>query len=240
MKDWKGCRGLEPAVALLVENAMPPYLIGVESNDLQPFSASKMTMKTNSTGVTSGQAPRTMFETLTARLGDFVRAARERSIVITDDLLRKEARLILFGDDDPWNQTPVDHPEWLELFKKGYGLPSASATCGVTAATAPLPYQDYGLDPSTLDTNPSPFTPERMRQAAFFTSSLHPHEACGGLPYNPTIDQQGDSLAIPWSWQTPECLAEFSQMCETAQETTTVDATDDFSFDIIFSNENRT
>ncbi|EQB57487.1 hypothetical protein CGLO_02374 [Colletotrichum gloeosporioides Cg-14] len=29
-KDWKGCRGLEPAVALLVQNAMPPYLIGAD------------------------------------------------------------------------------------------------------------------------------------------------------------------------------------------------------------------
>jgi hypothetical protein len=40
MKDWKGCRGLDPAVAAQVTNAMPPYLIGNESKSPYPFSAS--------------------------------------------------------------------------------------------------------------------------------------------------------------------------------------------------------
>ncbi|KIW04158.1 uncharacterized protein PV09_04965 [Verruconis gallopava] len=40
MKDWKGCRGLDPAVAAQVTNAMPPYLIGNESLSPFPFSAS--------------------------------------------------------------------------------------------------------------------------------------------------------------------------------------------------------
>lgn len=31
MEGWKGCRGLELSVALLVQDAMPPYLIRVES-----------------------------------------------------------------------------------------------------------------------------------------------------------------------------------------------------------------
>lgn len=40
MRDWKGCRGLDPAVAAQVTNAMPPYLIGMESISPNPFSAS--------------------------------------------------------------------------------------------------------------------------------------------------------------------------------------------------------
>jgi hypothetical protein len=40
MKDWKGCRGLDPAVAAQVTNAMPPYLIGNEALSPFPFSAS--------------------------------------------------------------------------------------------------------------------------------------------------------------------------------------------------------
>lgn len=40
MKDWKGCRGLEPHVAIHVSNAMPPYLIANESRSPFPFSAS--------------------------------------------------------------------------------------------------------------------------------------------------------------------------------------------------------
>ncbi|CAO2655864.1 Nn.00g046670.m01.CDS01 [Neocucurbitaria sp. VM-36] len=40
MKDWKGCRGLDPHVAIHVSNAMPPYLIANESKSPFPFSAS--------------------------------------------------------------------------------------------------------------------------------------------------------------------------------------------------------
>jgi hypothetical protein len=40
MSDWKGCRGLEPAVAAQVTNAMPPYLIANEAKSPWPFSAS--------------------------------------------------------------------------------------------------------------------------------------------------------------------------------------------------------
>ena len=40
MKDWKGCRGLDPQVAIHVTNAMPPYLIANESKSPFPFSAS--------------------------------------------------------------------------------------------------------------------------------------------------------------------------------------------------------
>ncbi|RSL79410.1 hypothetical protein CEP51_007373 [Fusarium floridanum] len=41
----------------------------------------------------------------------------------TDEELRHQARWIAYGDDDPWNQTHADNPEWLERFKKGVGIP---------------------------------------------------------------------------------------------------------------------
>lgn len=45
--------------------------------------------------------------------------------------------------------------------------------------------------------------------------------------------QEGTAFPIPWAWQTPECLAEFSQMCETGQTAGPVD----LNFDMIFPNE---
>ena len=39
MRNWKGCRGLDPHVAQHVTNAMPPYLIANESKSPFPFSA---------------------------------------------------------------------------------------------------------------------------------------------------------------------------------------------------------
>jgi hypothetical protein len=40
----------------------------------------------------------------------------------TDEILQAEARRILYDDDDSWNQTAADNPEWLALFKKAHGI----------------------------------------------------------------------------------------------------------------------
>jgi len=37
-------------------------------------------------------------------------------------MLQQEARRILYDDDDSWNQTAADNPEWLSLFKKAHGI----------------------------------------------------------------------------------------------------------------------
>ncbi|KAK2036611.1 hypothetical protein LZ31DRAFT_636497 [Colletotrichum somersetense] len=42
--------------------------------------------------------------------------------VPTDEEIQYQARWILYGDDDPWNQTPADIAEWLADFKKQVGL----------------------------------------------------------------------------------------------------------------------
>ncbi|KAF5017463.1 hypothetical protein F66182_10607 [Fusarium sp. NRRL 66182] len=42
--------------------------------------------------------------------------------VPSDDELKYQARWIVYDDDDPWNQTPVDNAEWLQEFKRDVGL----------------------------------------------------------------------------------------------------------------------
>lgn len=200
MRDWKGCRGLEPAVALLVQHAMPPYLIGAESVDPEPFSGTRAALQTGE----PEEAQPTRFELLTAHLGEFVNQARAEATAITDEGLRQEARTFLYGDDDPLNHTPADNLSWLGLFKQGYGL------------TRPLEHQrDLSLPCIDLEgqyarmfpINSSPFTPEKMQQAARTDSTFTPLDRRGSTPNNPS----GDAV-VPWRWQTPECLAEFSQM----------------------------
>ncbi|KAL6909284.1 hypothetical protein GGI43DRAFT_420637 [Trichoderma evansii] len=134
MKDWKGDRGFEPSIAMLVQSAMPPYLIGAESLDIEPFSASKGVMKKMLTHP-GAQNPPNVFELLTARLGDFVTASRASGATINCDILRRQARLILYGDDDSLNQTPADNDQWLTLFKIGHGLASGSIQQHVAAPT---------------------------------------------------------------------------------------------------------
>lgn len=171
MKDWKGCRGFDAAVAAQITNAMPPYLIANEAKSPLPFSASNQasmahhhyyyqqyrgpgsdleavlpTMDLSSPStlgqVSTLQSPSnppqilpvdtaqypstspmtTCWEILTVRLGRFVKERLEQSVLITDDMLQHQARIILYNDEDPWNQTAADNPEWLELFKKAHGL----------------------------------------------------------------------------------------------------------------------
>lgn len=181
MRNWKGCRGLDPHVAMHVTNAMPPYLIANESISPFPFSASNSaSMKQHqvnsensgmeysmpdrsdlkptedlSAAYQEGRNPShlgpivlttpvdydktqsanrnpdaTCWEVLTLRLGKF---ARERIEThgpgsVTDAMLQSEARNILYGNDDPWEQTSADNPEWLDFFKKAHGIDTHAPT----------------------------------------------------------------------------------------------------------------
>ncbi|GAM89965.1 hypothetical protein ANO11243_080050 [Dothideomycetidae sp. 11243] len=141
MKDWKRCRGLDPQVAANVLNAMPPYLIGIESRSQIPFSAANnrfvcshsafpreaygeqeghTALDTNKAAAAFDPSKPTCWEILTVLLAKFVNEQIALGNIITDEALQSEARRLLYGDDDPWNQTPVDDSVWLDLFKKAY------------------------------------------------------------------------------------------------------------------------
>ncbi|KAF2840114.1 hypothetical protein M501DRAFT_915111, partial [Patellaria atrata CBS 101060] len=168
MKDWKGCRGFDEHVAMQVQNAIPPYLIGNEAKSPIPFSATNKTTwahnmtftkdleaiiptnydwsaqdgqsssagLTSSGGFTSPNQPgittpdtadmviarSTCWEILTTRLGQFVREQHALGNVVTDEMLQKHARVLLYDSDDEWNQTAADNAEWLQFFKQAHGL----------------------------------------------------------------------------------------------------------------------
>ncbi|KAH8764363.1 hypothetical protein F5883DRAFT_497981 [Diaporthe sp. PMI_573] len=226
IKAWKGCRGLEPAVALLVRNAMPPYLIGAEANNIEPFSASRAASQAPDAD-TSGPNMPSQFESLTARLGDYIKIAIDNFEPVTDDSIRREARMILYGDDDPWNQTPADNAEWLRLFKAGYGLASETpaqtfAGLGIMDSIA----GQWDTLPPMDSTIMAPFTFENMQHAATSSSADISLDFCGSA----LNGLHGDGLNVPWSWQTPECLAEFRQMnCMLSMNTTDFDESCDQS-----------
>ncbi|KAI9683784.1 MAG: hypothetical protein M1822_005974 [Bathelium mastoideum] len=139
MKDWKGCRGLDPAVAAQVTRAMPPYLIGQEAVSPIPFSATNATslkccMNYEPESISQHfetfpdcPSPRntqkmTCWEILTVRLGRFAMEKLAQGVTPSDEMLQDHARRLLYDNDDPWNQTAADNPDWLNLFKKAHGL----------------------------------------------------------------------------------------------------------------------
>ena len=126
MKVWKGARGFEPAVATLVRHSIPPYLIGTEATAMMPFSAEsgnpqQQPVSSNPHFPHSTTTP-TSFEYLVSELGKFTAAQTAQNLTPTDQTLQEQARLIVYGDNDPWNQTAADNSQWLELFKQGYGI----------------------------------------------------------------------------------------------------------------------
>ncbi|RAR16584.1 homeobox and c2h2 domain-containing transcription factor protein [Stemphylium lycopersici] len=193
MKDWKGCRGLDPHVAIHVTNAMPPYLIANESKSPFPFSASNSSslkqlnlsleskdleyllpnnvsndlsiayqdgkdpstigpiVLTTPNDYSTSESPdhnanATCWEILTLRLGRFAREHIEKHGAgsLTDEMLQVESRRILYGDDDPWNQTSADNPEWLNLFKKAHGIDAKAPVTGISAQHEV--YEDLGIN----------------------------------------------------------------------------------------------
>ncbi|KAK5126013.1 hypothetical protein LTR85_011368 [Meristemomyces frigidus] len=168
MSEWKGCRGLDPAVAAQVTNAMPPYLIGIESASPNPFSASNRSSVhqvdrtesvTSLERFTSGDlggrptdedngsgynARATCWEILTVRLGKYAHEMAKQGIVLSDEMLQQQARRILYDSDDSWNQTAADNPEWLDLFKKAHGLDYIPTAVGGQGTEVPEDLETYG------------------------------------------------------------------------------------------------
>jgi hypothetical protein len=137
MTEWKGCRGFDPAVAAQVSNAMPPYLIGVETVSPNPFSASRWNTTPlvvdrslpDDEGLLRDGVPEkpsgtrtTCWEMLTIHLGRYAKQMAAKGDTVTDEMLQAQARRIIYDSDDSWNQTAADNPEWLGLFKKASGL----------------------------------------------------------------------------------------------------------------------
>ncbi|RDW84114.1 uncharacterized protein DSM5745_04440 [Aspergillus mulundensis] len=152
MKDWKGSRGLDPSVAFAVENAMPPYLIGIESATPDPFSASNLPDSQLYPDSAQGHLPllpsgakRSPFNHFTVDLTNFVREAQVLNQPVTDAALQAAGRRILYDDEDLWNQSPADNPEWLQMFKRAVGLDCDQSTC------PPPSVEDFDFFPSSAD-----------------------------------------------------------------------------------------
>lgn len=180
MKDWMGARGLEPTIAAQVRHSIPPYLISTESTALVPFSAEYgvseyATHEGEHSAVKdlNSSAP-SPFENLVSELGRYVIAQKSQHLVPSDHALQQKARLIVYGEDDPWNQTAADNSQWLDLFKDGYGIGThASSTTGQTELSLPVDSDmtlDEALNLPWYWQSPECLAKYRENKAAFLAS----------------------------------------------------------------------
>nr|XP_001389780.2 homeobox and C2H2 transcription factor [Aspergillus niger CBS 513.88] len=112
--DW----GFEPFIQGLVENAMPPYLIGGEQKTLNPFKPPNAAQTAGLLHSEDVNCYRRLQRELTA----YIHSQRAIGIIPTDRMIQDEGRRIIYGSDDPWNQTCADNSTWLSLLKRDAGL----------------------------------------------------------------------------------------------------------------------
>ncbi|KAL2159891.1 hypothetical protein VTH06DRAFT_2024 [Thermothelomyces fergusii] len=80
-------------------------------------------------------------------LGEFVRAQRAAGIEPTDEDLQRQARLIIYEYDDPWNQTAADDPVWLASFKQRQGIAAIPGDGSLSNAQPPAASEASGSGP---------------------------------------------------------------------------------------------
>jgi hypothetical protein len=59
---------------------------------------------------------------LASHLARFALEYRQMGVYLSDEMLQREARQVLYSSDDPWNQTIADSPLWLKEFRDRHGL----------------------------------------------------------------------------------------------------------------------
>lgn len=150
MKDWRGDHEFEPDIAAKVTNAIPPYLIGNETETLVPFSSTSHVVRDHVAQISSRltampsepasplpPAPGveanstqdndlTLNEMVIFHLGRYGRQQLSMGIIPTDEMFQNEARRLLYDSEDPWNQSLVDNPEWLAAFRLLHGWSNLS------------------------------------------------------------------------------------------------------------------
>jgi hypothetical protein len=135
MREWAGGWGFEPFVERLVENAIPPYLIAQERASMNPYVArpndtSPSAHESNLTFGTSAPvsdeyqivADRHCWRRLEQGLSAFIVQQKQLGIIPTDTELQAKGRMIIYNDEDPWNQTAADNAQWLECLKQQHGI----------------------------------------------------------------------------------------------------------------------
>lgn len=143
MRDWKGGWGFEPFVDRLVENAIPPYLIAEERASMDPFVArpndtpasaddSNLTFGTSAPFSDEYQieCDSNCWRRLESGLSAYIVKQKQLGIIPTDKEIQDKGRMIIYNDEDPWNQTAADNPQWLECLKQQHGIslqPAAEA-----------------------------------------------------------------------------------------------------------------
>ncbi|KAK4949829.1 hypothetical protein LTR10_011671 [Elasticomyces elasticus] len=152
MSMWANGWGFEPYVERLVENAIPPYLIGHERMTMEPYvaRAAQTTPSANTdAGMTNGTSAESTepdqitkdsncWGRLEQELTKFASQQKAAGRIPTDKDFQDQARMIIYEDNDPWNWTCADNQQWLDTFKYQHGLDAPTTIVAQHLAEVPI------------------------------------------------------------------------------------------------------
>jgi hypothetical protein len=88
------------------------------------------------------------YSRLDRELGEFLQAQRSLGLEPTDSDLQLQARLIIYDNDDDWNQTAADDAEWLGNFKQRHPPHDSNATVATSSSSPTTIFQPTPFHPS--------------------------------------------------------------------------------------------
>lgn len=122
MSQWVGDWGFESHIQGLVENAMPPYLLGLERRTMDPWKASVMEQENRENEYSPGgnKAPEALDRYFSVRqhLVTYLQGQIAAGIDPSDQMMQDHARIFAYGNDDPFNQTYADQPGFLVTLRR--------------------------------------------------------------------------------------------------------------------------
>ncbi|KAL5342891.1 hypothetical protein BJX70DRAFT_238982 [Aspergillus crustosus] len=119
MAQWKGDWGFDPYITSLVQNAMPPYLLGYERNTMDPW-----TVTGSKAALFDGDVPNALskYTNLQRDLIAYIQSQMAANLYPSDLDLQDMARIMAYGNNDRLDQTYADDPAWLDMIKREAGL----------------------------------------------------------------------------------------------------------------------
>ena len=98
---------------------MPPYLLGIERATMDPMKISEAVQLLRDGGPSTGDFPKgvDMYMILRNGLILYIQVHLSTGVYRPDDMIQRAACLMMYGSDDPFNQTFAENPTWLAALK---------------------------------------------------------------------------------------------------------------------------
>ncbi|KAJ5780054.1 hypothetical protein N7457_005214 [Penicillium paradoxum] len=142
MAQWQGDWGFDPSIQARVENAIPPYMIDYEWRSPNPWVTEQAKGDDWDASALKLPVPTDVncYHRLSRELTVYIQNQQAQGIIPTDQMIQAEARTVIYGCDDPWNQTCADNIVWLNVLKRDCGLQTA-------VQNENLQFADLGMQP---------------------------------------------------------------------------------------------